>query len=224
MQNLLLLHGALGSQDQFNQLVDNLQDTFITYTLNFAGHGGAIMPEAFSIGSFGEDVINFIKSNNLAPIHIFGYSMGGYVALDVAKRYPDLIDRIFTFATKFQWSPEIAEREIRMLNADKIMEKIPAFAEQLAARHSPNDWRLLLKKTAAFMETLGDSSPLKLDHIQKKVRIGIGDKDAMVSLEESIDAFRKLPDASLIVFPETQHPIEKISTERLATEIKKFFS
>jgi pimeloyl-ACP methyl ester carboxylesterase len=226
MKHLLLLHGAIGSSDQLKPLADQLKEHFIIHTLDFSGHGSAEMTEAFSIEVFADDVLSYLEKNNIEKVNIFGYSMGGYVALYLAKHYPERVNAVFTFATKFLWSPEIAAKEIKMLDPEKISEKLPAFAKALETRHAPNDWKVILKKTTEMMTRLGNTNLLNLNDyhdIQQRVQIGIGDKDIMATMEETIDVYRKLSKGSLIVFPDTPHPIEKIDVIRLKTEIISFF-
>jgi pimeloyl-ACP methyl ester carboxylesterase len=226
MQHLLLLHGALGSKDQFANLASGLNEHYIVHLLNFSGHGGVPMPEKFSIEIFANDVLKYLEENKISKINIFGYSMGGYVALYLAKHYPEKIEKIFTLGTKFHWSPEIAAKETKMLDAGKITEKIPAFAEALSKRHGPLNWKLVLNKTAEMMNELGNKNILSLPDykgIENTVQIGIGDNDTMVTLEETLDAYRKLKTAFFIVMPNTQHPIEKVNPERLKMEIRLFF-
>ncbi len=226
MQHLLLLHGAIGAKDQLQPLCEALKNDYIVHSLNFSGHGGKPMPEIFSIEFFANDILNYLEENNIERINILGYSMGGYVAMYFAKHYPEKVNKIFTLATKFLWTPEIAQRETEMLNPDKIEEKLPLFARTLEQRHLPNDWKIILKKTADMMRELGNMDRLQMTtfiSIEKKILIGIGDKDTMVTLEESIDMYRKLKNASLIVLPDTTHPIEKNSIQRLTYEAKHFF-
>ncbi|MCW3072802.1 MAG: alpha/beta hydrolase [Bacteroidetes bacterium] len=226
MKHLLLLHGAIGAKDQLQPLAEQLKDKFIVHTLNFSGHGGATLPAEFSMEAFAEDVLAYIEANSIQQVNIFGYSMGGYVALYLAKHHPEKTEKIFTLGTKFLWSPEIAAKEIKMLDAGKIAEKIPAFAEALEKRHAPNDWKAILKKTAEMMEGLGNNNVLQsadYSSIEHPVLVGIGDKDTMVTLEETIDVYRWLKTASLLVLPEIQHPIEKVNPGRLAEEIIRFF-
>ncbi|MBL7893339.1 MAG: alpha/beta fold hydrolase [Bacteroidia bacterium] len=227
MQHLLLLHGAIGAKEQLKPLTENLKQFFSVHTLSFSGHGGEPLVETFSIEQFSIDVINYLQQNKIDKVNIFGYSMGGYVGLYLAKYYPEKINKVFTLATKFSWTPEAAQREIKMLDAARIKEKIPAFAQQLEKRHHPNDWKTILDKTAQMMIKMGDKNPLTLDDletIEKSVLIGIGDKDTMVTLEETINVYRKLKNSNLIVLPNTQHPVEKVNIQRLTQEITIFFN
>jgi hypothetical protein len=52
----------------------------------------------------------------------------------------------------------------------------------------------------------------------------IGDKDSMVTLEETIEVYGQLKNANLAVLSNTEHPLEKINMEKLAQEIKIFLS
>jgi esterase/lipase len=222
-----MLHGAIGSSVQLEPLAEKLKSSFDLYLLNFTGHGGKQIPdEPFSIEMFADDVIYFIKKNKLEGINVFGYSMGGYVALYIARHYQGMLGKIFTTATKFNWSEESSLKESAMLDAEKIQEKLPKFAGQLSLRHSPEDWKIVLKKTAEMMLNLGRDKTLKdgdFSFIENDVLVSAGDRDTMVSIEETADVYRKLKNGKLLILPATPHPIEKTDTDRLAQEIRMFF-
>lgn len=136
MDNLLLLHGALGAKSQFAEIQKSLANNFTVNSINFSGHGGKDIPsEPFSIELFANDVLNWLDDNKTNRINIFGYSMGGYVGLHLAKKNPETIGKVFTLATKFNWSEEISAREVKMLDSSKIKEKVPKFAGELKNRH-----------------------------------------------------------------------------------------
>jgi pimeloyl-ACP methyl ester carboxylesterase len=225
---LVLLHGALGAQSQFEQLTALLEENFKTFTLDFEGHGSAFLKDGntFSIENFAENLKNFLTENSLEGADIFGYSMGGYVALHLAAISPDAIGRIFTLGTKFDWTPESSQKETKMLDRAKMLEKVPQFVDVLKARHFASGWETVVDKTKEMMLSLGENPVLKSDvlkSIPHRVRIGVGDRDTMVSFEESRDVFRTLPNAEFEVLPNTPHPFEKVSAERLVASIKNFF-
>jgi len=85
MKNLLILHGAIGSKSQFNSLASLLNNQFNIHLLNFSGHGGEAFKENFNIPQFADDVLVYLEQQKVESIDIFGYSMGGYVALYLAK-------------------------------------------------------------------------------------------------------------------------------------------
>jgi len=223
MSPVLLLHGALGATTQLDPLKQKLEETGRTvYVLNFSGHGGEPFHESFGIETFAEDVLTFLKENNLNQADIFGYSMGGYVAVWLALKYPERVGTIITLGTKFDWSPASAEKEVRKLNAKKILEKVPAFARILEHRHAPNDWKELLRKTREMMLSLGNQPLLteeNLKTIQHEVLICLGDQDDMADRSFSEQVAGWLPNGSFHFLRNTPHPIEKVELENL---VKRF--
>ncbi|MBC8755592.1 alpha/beta hydrolase [Kordia sp. YSTF-M3] len=225
--NLLLLHGALGSKAQLKPLQELLSKDFNVHTLNFEGHGGRFSTNDFCMERFAENVAEKLQTLAISKTHIFGYSMGGYVALQLAKKYPELVDRIVTLGTKFNWSLEAAQQEVKMLNSSKIEEKVPAFAKYLQELHQPNDWKEVLQKTADMMLALANGKKLindDLHQIQHKILIGIGALDTMVTIAESENAASQLPNATLRIIEDVKHPIEKVDTNVLATVIRNFIA
>lgn len=223
--NLLLLHGALGAKQQLKPLADQLEAAFTVYDMNFSGHGGTPFQDAFSIDQFAVELEQFIESKKLQGIHIFGYSMGGYVAHSLASRSPQLIDKIFTLGTKFNWTPATAEKEVKMLNPEKIEEKVPAFAKALADRHAPYEWKEVLYKTKDMMLELGDKpvlTPAALSKISNQVVIGIGDQDNMVSIDESETVANQLINGKIKIFEGFKHPIEQVEINILVDDLTNF--
>jgi pimeloyl-ACP methyl ester carboxylesterase len=188
-------------------------------------HGNKEIPkEGFNIELFSQEISNFIIEQEISPANILGYSMGGYAALHLSLNHPEHIKSIFTLATKFDWSEESTKREIKMLNPELMKEKIPAFVKTLEERHS-SKWNEVVLQTAHMMKRLSDN-PLTEKDFQKieiPVRLAVGDRDRMVSVQETQSVFKLLKQGSLLVLPNTSHPFEKVNTERLAQELKIFF-
>lgn len=228
MKHLLLLHGAIGAKDQLGELAGLLENDFVVHSLNFNGHGGeALTSEPFSIAAFAEEVEEYLSNHNIQEASVFGYSMGGYVAMYLAKQKPQLLNKIVTLATKFYWNETVAEKEASMLNAETIEEKVPAFAETLKHRHYPNDWKLILQKTKTMLLQMGRQNPLQLNDystILQPVLLLLGDNDKMVTKEETEAVQKVLPNGSFQLLEQTPHPIEKVNSENLARIINKFSS
>lgn len=216
MNSLFLLHGAIGASDQLKPLQLHFPGSQL---FDFPGHGGTSFPETFSIPVFAAAVLRRMDEQQIAKADFFGYSMGGYVALYLARHSPDRVGKIVTLATKFAWDEATAQKEVKMLDPQKIAEKVPKFAAALEKRHAPNDWRVVLQHTAAMMLSLGKEPALKEEdfrQIQHPVLITVGDRDTMVSLEETIAVYRALPNAQFAVLPGTPHPIEQVSPEKIS--------
>ena len=182
--------------------------------------------EGYSIRVFANDVLDYMQLNGLEQVSILGYSMGGYVAMYLAAHCPDRVERVMTLATKYLWTEEIAAREVKMLVPEKIEEKLPAFAATLAQRHAQVNWKEVLHATAAMMRDLGEM-PVLTEEVYARISIPcmllLGDRDKMVSLEETVDVYKSLPNAQMAVLPGTAHPIEQVDITLLDFFARRFF-
>jgi pimeloyl-ACP methyl ester carboxylesterase len=228
-KKILLLHGALGGRDQFSALSEKLSDGFSVFSLNLEGHGGVKQSDReFRIQYFAEGVIEWMDRYHHKKLDLFGYSMGGYVGLYLALHYPERIGSLFTLGTKFFWNAEIAAKEAGMLDPEKIEAKVPAFANQLKKRHTaPNDWKQVVSKTSELLQALGkkqEVNSLEVKRIENRVRIGVGDRDNLVDIQEARKLSDLLPNSELMVLPNTPHPIDKVNAARLSVYIREFLA
>ncbi len=225
MQPLLLLHGAIGSKDQLYPIKEELKPYFDIHCFNFPGHGDDHSIEPFSMQAFANATMAYCEKYQLKNPSVFGYSMGGYVALYLESLYPQTFKKIITLGTKYNWSEEIAAREVKMLRPEVIEQKVPAFAEQLANRHGSARWKDVLHKTADMLSDLGKHPLLTTATLQQVLcptMVLLGDKDNMVSQDETQFAASTLPQCELHIIPNTPHPIEQVDASVLATMIRRF--
>jgi len=226
MEDILLLHGAIGSKAQLLPLSAELEDQYRVHALDLCGHGGETFPlMPFSIPLFAEQVLTYLEQHKLEKVHVFGYSMGGYIAMYLAKQQPQKIMKLITLATKFHWDKDVAEKEVKMLDPELIEQKIPAFAEQLKERHAPADWKKLLEKTRELLLQLGRQNTLQPGDymgIATPSLLLLGDRDKMITQEETTAVYRQLPFAEFGILPGTPHPIEQVDMDMLAFLIKRF--
>ena len=76
-----------------------------------------------------------------------------------------------------------------------------------------------------MLTALGTDNTLKPDaykYIAVESLLLLGDRDKMVSLEETLQVYKTLPAAQLGILPGTPHPIEQVDTELLAYFIRHF--
>jgi len=224
MKKLILLHGALGSASMFDGLTEKLKGDFEVHTFNFSGHGGApVNEEGFGIEVFAEELQAFITNNKLEGANIFGYSMGGYVALYLAAAQPDLMSQIITLGTQLTWTAEGADEETARLNPETIKEKVPQYAALLKERHGKKQWKQVIWQTAGMMLELGDEPLLNMENlplITNQVTILLGADDNMVGKEESENVATILPNGRFISIPNMPHPLEKVDLDTLYEIIK----
>lgn len=227
MKHLILLHGALGHSSNFDVYLPWLSQHFHIHNILFDGHGGTEIPvNGISMEGYMAQLHDYSEKHSLSNFHIFGYSMGGYVALAYAQLYPGKVASILTLATKLHWTEDGAVKESKMLNPDVIAEKVPKYAAQLAALHGEDDWKKLLPAIATMMVNLGKKPLLSEENyptIKTKIQLMVGDKDVMVSLDETLQASKAIPGARFAVLPETKHPIEQVRSGLLMAMMKDFW-
>lgn len=222
---LILLHGALGTSGQFDSIVPGLKEYFEVHRLNFEGHGKAGSIESpFRIHYFVENVLGYLDEHGISRAHFFGYSMGGYVALALAKTNPERVNKVATLGTILQWDEKIAERECRYLHPKNIKEKVPHFAQQLQERH-PYGWERVVNNTRDMLQYLGMHPEIKKDEwkqISAPALFYIGDRDTTAGLEETIAVYKKVEQSELMVLPQTGHPILEADKDLLIYSLKAF--
>ena len=157
---LILLHGALGCAKQLQPLREKLEPEFQVHSFDFDGHGGTTASTPLTMDLFADNLSHYIKHNRLHKPHIFGYSMGGYAALKLARKNPSYLGKIITLGTKFDWSRATAEREAKVLDPEKMEAKVPAFATSLAHLHGDQLWKGLVTSTAQMMGDLATNAKL----------------------------------------------------------------
>ena len=228
MLNILFLHGALGSSAQFNDIKEKLGTNYNVHTLNFSGHGGNFMPlNGLTFEVFVNDILNYLNNNNIEKINLFGYSMGGYAALMFAIKYPERVNKIFSCSVKLKWDLESATKELEFLNPDKMMDKVPGFANNLMMIHGINVWKNLLKSTSNMMMDLAKGK-LLLDEdfakITAPIMLAVGDKDKTANYLDTVTVYKLIPNAQLAVFPNTPHEFNRINEDFLMALINQFFN
>jgi 3-oxoadipate enol-lactonase len=89
---IVFLHGFLFDGRQYETQVASLQDRYRCVTLDFRGQGkSAASRRGYQIEQHTADVLAVIRRLDIAPVHLVGLSMGGFVALRIAAREPSLL-------------------------------------------------------------------------------------------------------------------------------------
>ena len=192
------------------------------------GHGDTPIARAsYAIDEFAANIASFMREKGIERACVFGYSLGGYVALKLASASPELVDSVVTLGTKIAWTPEISAGEMRKCDPAKMRAKVPAFADRLEQLHrgTTGGWEGVLARTAALMKELGDRPVVDstlLASIQQPVRMMVGDRDEFVTIDETAAAVKTLQRGELAVLPGTPHIFEQIRISLVASSIADF--
>ncbi|MFO0095753.1 MAG: alpha/beta fold hydrolase [Gemmatimonadaceae bacterium] len=222
----LVVHGALGSTAQMHPIVEALSASgrfAAVQAVELPGHGRTPTSVGFGMGPFTSALATAVRDVGFGRPVVFGYSMGGYVALLLEASAPGSLGGIVTLGTMLHWTPEVAARAASRLDPAPMRAKVPAFAEALEARHrGAGGWEQVVADTAALLTTLGAAPPLTDDALRAiacPVHLLVGSKDDTVTLEETTRAASHIPHARASLLDGVPHPIERVPPALIVREL-----
>jgi 3-oxoadipate enol-lactonase len=105
-ETIIFSHGLLWSGKLFYKQVNYLKDRYRVVTYDHRGQGKSeVTDSGYDMDSLCEDTAVFIKELKLGKVHFAGLSMGGFVGMRLAARYPDLIKSLILIDTSAQDEP-----------------------------------------------------------------------------------------------------------------------
>ncbi len=109
---LLLLHGWTASADlQFFSAYEALAARYSFIAIDHRGHGrGMRTMDAFTLDDAAVDAAALVRQLGVGPVVLVGYSMGGPLAMLIARDHPDVARALVVQATALEWSATLAER------------------------------------------------------------------------------------------------------------------
>ena len=93
-QNMVILHGLLGSGDNWKSIANQLKDTHNVYCLDLPNHGQSQSVEIFDYPILAKLIAQFITNYQLEGCVLLGHSMGGKVAMQLAHDFDELISKL----------------------------------------------------------------------------------------------------------------------------------
>ncbi|CAA9227049.1 MAG: putative hydrolase, alpha/beta fold family protein [uncultured Corynebacteriales bacterium] len=215
---LLLLHGGLFDIDQqFGRLISGLAATRRVIAADFQGHGRTNdLDRPLTSADLASDVVGLLQHLEVPRVDVFGFSVGGAVALRLAITRPELVGRLIVSSVSYhpdgdrgENSDAVGELTVEMIAGTPMEEAYRA--------KSPHPDRLqdLLDKLGSFDEGVGGWSDDDIVGIAAPTLITVGDCDA-VTLEHAVrflrlrggdvnGDFAGVPASQLAVFPGTTH-------------------
>jgi pimeloyl-ACP methyl ester carboxylesterase len=217
---LLLLHGGLFNIDlQFGELLPILSENRQVIAADFQAHGRTNdIDRPLGTADLASDVIGLLEHLGVPQVDVFGFSVGGAVALHLAIRNPELIRKAIISSVSFHPDGDRAE------NAEAVGEMkvemiagTPMETEYLAKSPHPDLEHLqtLLDKLGGYdiggsgwsdddiqgikaptLITFGDCDAVKLEHAVRFLQLRGGDVNG---------DFVGVPASQLAIFPGTTH-------------------
>ena len=215
---LLLLHGGLFNIDlQFGELLPSLAAGRQVIAADFQGHGRTNdIDRPLTSADLASDVVGLLQHLRVAQADIFGFSVGGGVALHLAIRHPELVRKLIVSSVSFHPDGDRSENSdaVGAMTVDMIA-GTPMEQEYRAKSPHPDRLQDLLDKLGNFdpgftgwpdadirgiaaptLITVGDCDAVYLDHRVRFLQLRGGDVNG---------DFVGVPSSQLAVFPGTTH-------------------
>ncbi len=112
---VVLLHGFPLDRTMWSFQRSSVGSIYRLITPDLRGHGHSAAPEGvYSVDAMADDVIETLDALQLTgPVHLGGLSMGGYVALSIAERYPERVKALMLINTRAAGDSPESRREAR---------------------------------------------------------------------------------------------------------------
>jgi 3-oxoadipate enol-lactonase len=122
---IIFLHGYPFDKSMWREQLDFLKTSHRVIACDIRGFGKSTDEESrLSIDLFGEDLIAFMDKLDIDKAIICGLSMGGFIALNVMKRFSDRFEALILCDTQcIPDSPEVKEKRFKTI--DEISENGP---------------------------------------------------------------------------------------------------
>lgn len=220
---IVLLHGYLETLYIFNELIEKLEKRYRVIAIDLPGHGLSGSDKEINSMQFCAGVVaDILKKNDIADAWVAGHSMGGYVAQNCIKHYPELFKGVILLnSTPFADSPdkkEGREREIELIrksklgslaalsipnmyapaNLRKFDEKIEETVE-ISETHDPNGIIACIKGMMARSDTK------EVLASQQRAMFIFGTEDKFISTEVRENLIGEFPNVKAVVIPGTGH-------------------
>jgi len=190
---LVLLHGAYMTVDAMGAILPGLAETRRVIVPEMQGHGRtADIDRPITYEGMADDVAALIRHLDLDYPDIFGYSMGGGVALQLAMRHPGLVRKLVVASASYTsdgMQPELHEMIPTITPETFAGSPMEAAYQELAP--NPGDFPTLVEKLKRLDMTPFAWPAEDIRGIEAPTMIVVGDAD-VVSLEHAVELFRLL--------------------------------
>jgi pimeloyl-ACP methyl ester carboxylesterase len=99
---LIILHGLLGSLDNWQTIAKKLADpavvsqpaTLAVYIVDQRNHGKSPHTSEFNYDILSADLLEFMQQHSIEKAHLLGHSMGGKTVMKFALQYPEKVAKL----------------------------------------------------------------------------------------------------------------------------------
>jgi 3-oxoadipate enol-lactonase len=241
---VLLLAGLASNRLAWSRQLEVFGRTFRTLALDFRDVGDSDpASQSYTLGDLADDGAAVLKALGIPRAHVVGISMGGAVALQMAVRHPDSVEKLVLIAATAggrahvlpdptilalmgQIDPrlEIGERtrqSYAALAAPGYFESHPQEGERVTeeARYRPMSLQAYMRQLQAAMthDVAG-----QLDRIQAKTLVVQGELDPLVVPANAHYLAQHIKGARLLLYPNTGHLVFIERAQELNRDVLDF--
>jgi 3-oxoadipate enol-lactonase len=224
---VLLLHGFPLSSEMWQQTMDLAPAGWRMIAPDFRGHGSSEDSDDAGMPRLVRDQVELLDLLGVGePVVVVGLSMGGYVALEMGRSYPDRVRALVLVDTRAE-ADDRDGAEKRRATADRVMTRgSEDLAEEMAEKlFSPSTtgavrsfWRTLMAATrprgvAAALRGMAERSDSRqvLAGWRKPLLVVVGEDDQITPPEDARRMHQVVPQSRLEVIPGAGHlpPVEQ---------------
>ncbi|CAN5616766.1 hypothetical protein BH10BAC2_BH10BAC2_06500 [soil metagenome] len=199
---LVLIHGGGSTiESNWSQVLPIFAGKYKVIAVELQAHGHTSdrdAPETFEQDA--DDVAALLKQLNIAKAAIFGFSNGGSTTLQIAIRYPELVDKIIVASGAYRRDEFIPGFFDMMQNARLENMPQPLKDAFLEINNDTVALRNMHDKDADRMRNFKDWNDDALQSIQAPTLIMNADKD-VVLIEHAVKMSTLIPKAQLVILP-----------------------
>ncbi len=206
---LVLLHGGLLTIDlTFGPVQAELAKDHRVIGIELQGHGHtADVDREFTLADLAADVVGVLDHLGIERADVFGFSLGGEVALELLTGHPQRVRRAVVASAQYLdsgYRPEISDpkQDSPLLpTADDFAAMVTAHAE---VSPTPDRFEETLRKIHLALFPLPGWSDEQLRAITAPTLVVIGDRD-FVRPQHAVDMHELIPGSQLAVLPDHMH-------------------
>ena len=216
---VVVLHGGLGnSDDLLDSICAGLEQRYRLIAFDRRGHGyTADTDEPFHYDEMATHAIKVLERLDAPPkAHFVGWSDGGVVAMLVALRRPDLVDRLVLIGTNFHFK---GIHDVDPGGDAPSPEQLEGYAKRSpdGAEHYP----IVAQKFRDMITTEPTLTTEDLARLRHPTLVLVGDDD-LVRLDHTVALYEALPAGRLCVVPGTSHAVVLEDPQLVAAIIEDF--
>lgn len=185
-QPLLLLHGGFGTIDlMFGQaILPALAASREVIAVEFQGHGHtADIDRPLRYDLLASDTIGLLEAIGVENVDVFGYSLGGGTALQMAIQRPGLIRKLIVGSAVFRhdgWVLELhGNTALQQEGAAEMLAATPLYEFYTRVAPRPEDWPKLVARVAEGMAAQTFDWSAEVAKISSPTLLIFGDADSV---------------------------------------------